>query len=267
MVWHVRSAHETIKRIKNSVIDPLELARATEQIVVRNFARKYYRLARPARWYGGIATADVVGCNLRCAFCWSGKPRDEPERCGKFYTPEQVFQALHCCAQRYAYRQLRLSGNEPTIGRQHLLALLELVEQEGYAFILETNGILIGNDSSYAKQLSKFSCLHVRVSLKGTTEAEFAKLTSARPECFQLQLKALQHLLDAGVACHAAVMLSFSTKQTHEQLLERLKSIDERIEVESEYVFMYPHVIKRLKSAKLKPLKCFKPSQVPAELV
>jgi uncharacterized Fe-S cluster-containing radical SAM superfamily protein len=21
------------------------------------------------RWYGGIATADCVGCNLRCVFC------------------------------------------------------------------------------------------------------------------------------------------------------------------------------------------------------
>lgn len=32
--------------------------------------RPYYRF-RGGKWYKGIATSDVVGCNLRCKFCWS----------------------------------------------------------------------------------------------------------------------------------------------------------------------------------------------------
>jgi uncharacterized Fe-S cluster-containing radical SAM superfamily protein len=50
--------------------DPLELGRQTAGMGCRGTARKYYRF-RPARFYGGIATADCLGCNLRCAFCWA----------------------------------------------------------------------------------------------------------------------------------------------------------------------------------------------------
>ncbi|RLF22604.1 MAG: molybdenum cofactor biosynthesis protein MoaA, partial [Thermoprotei archaeon] len=58
--------------------DALKLSEAIEKIVVRGVERKYYRLVRGGRWYGGIATADCCGCNLRCVFCWSGAPRDHP---------------------------------------------------------------------------------------------------------------------------------------------------------------------------------------------
>ena len=52
---------------------------------------------------------------------------------------------------------LRISGNEPTICWDHLMRILELVEQDGrFKSILETNGILIGGDRSKARDLSKF---------------------------------------------------------------------------------------------------------------
>jgi uncharacterized Fe-S cluster-containing radical SAM superfamily protein len=49
--------------------DPLKLGEAVQAHVVREDERKYYRF-RGGKWYGGIATADCVGCNLRCVFCW-----------------------------------------------------------------------------------------------------------------------------------------------------------------------------------------------------
>lgn len=143
--------------------DPIEKMEEVESIVMQNLKRKYYRLVRADRWYGGIATSDCVGCNLRCIFCWSGKPRDYPEEVGKFYSPEEVFQALTSCARKFGYSQVRVSGNEPTISRGHILKLLELFEETNYTFILETNGILIGCDKSYARDLAKFKCLQVRV--------------------------------------------------------------------------------------------------------
>lgn len=91
--------------------------------------RKYYRVARGGRWYGGCAAADCVGCNLKCVFCWSGAPRDYPDKIGKFYHPEEVFSKLDQIASRKGYRYVRISGNEPTIGREHLLKVLELNDQ------------------------------------------------------------------------------------------------------------------------------------------
>ena len=229
-----------------SLYDPVKLAQAMEKIVVKGILRKYYRVVRADRWYGGIATADCCGCCLRCIFCWSGAPRDRPAEIGRFYEPEQVFSKLISCAEKHGFELLRVSGNEPTIGRSHLLRLLELVDQTRFKFILETNGILIGYDPSYAHQLSKFKCLHVRVSVKGTCPEEFTMLTGAVPEAFSLQLKALENLLNAGVSCNPAVMLSFSKQENIVKLKEQLREIDSTLtnEFEEEYVFpvSYTHL-------------------------
>jgi len=252
--------------------DPLKLTEAVRKIVVRSEGevelRKYYRF-RGGRWYGGIATADSVGCNLRCRFCWSWRPRDNMNKYGRFYTPKEVYMRLISIASKRGYRQLRVSGGEPTIGRKHLLQLLELLEGTNYLFILETNGILLGAQRDYAKELSKFKNIHVRVSLKGCTPEEFAKLTGAKPEAFNLQLNALKNLIDYGVSTHPAVMLSFSSKESLEMLVEKLREIDNELveELEPEYVFLYPHVIELLKRHGLKPRIAYSPNNIPEELI
>lgn len=249
--------------------DPLQLAKETEKIAVQGLLRKYYRTSRPGKWYGGIATADCCGCNLRCVFCWSGAPRDNPERIGRFHSPEQIFSSLTACAKKSGYGQLRVSGNEPTISKDHLLKLLELVDQTAYKFILETNGILIGHDPDYARKLSRLRRVHVRVSIKGTNQREFSLLTGAVPEAFQLQLKAFENLLNAGVSSHPAVMLSFSPEENFRGLLDQLREIDDSLaeNVEEEYVILYPHVVDRLIKAGIRPRISYKPNKVPKELV
>lgn len=229
-----------------------------EPVVVRGEMKKYYRF-RGGRWYGGIATADCCGCPLRCVFCWGAEPRDNARRCGEFYNPEQVFKRLTGIAGRRGYTMLRISGNEPTLGREHLFRVLELVERTGYLFILETSGVLI--DTEYAERLSEFENVHVRVSLKGASEEEFSTLTGAKPEGFQLQLNALRNLVDNGVSCHAWVMSSFSTRENMQKLLNRLAEIDARLasELEQEIVILYPRVAKRLARAGIKPYTSYTP--------
>ena len=143
--------------------DPLKLGEEIEKTVTRENKRKYYRF-RGTKFYGGIATADCVGCNLSCHFCWSKKPRKNPEEVGGFYTPEEVKEKLTGIAAENGYDQVRISGNEPTIGREHLITLLKKLEGSNLKFVLETNGILIGNDPSYAEALTRFEKLHVRIS-------------------------------------------------------------------------------------------------------
>ena len=227
--------------------DPVELAAKLEKIVAKNDLRKYYRF-RPARFYGGIATGDCVGCCLRCAFCWSWAPLANPERVGHFYSPQEVFSKLDSIASKHGYSQLRVSGNEPTVGRQHLLRLLELIEATSYSFILETNGILLGADKSYARELSEFENLHVRVSLKGCDAEQFSHLTGAKPEAFGLQLKALSNLLEAGASCHAAVMQEFAPEGKLAELKQRLAKIDRSLadDLEFEYLIPFPHVVQKL---------------------
>ncbi|MEM0257680.1 MAG: radical SAM protein [Thermofilum sp.] len=237
--------------------------------VARGSARKYYRF-RGGRWYGGIATADCVGCNLRCVFCWGSHARDNFASVGVFLEPEEVYARLARIAEKRGYDLVRISGNEPTLAWQHLLRVLELFEEDGrFRFVLETNGITLGADRGKARDLSKFSCVHVRVSLKGASEEEFHLLTGARPEFYAVQLNALRNLLDYGVSCHPAVMLSFSAPDSADRLKERLTAIDPVLvrEFEEEYVFLYRHVVEQLRRAGLKPRVAYAPDSIPPELV
>ena len=254
--------------------DPAERHRALEKLVTKDLGnkqlKKYYRF-RSDRWYGGIATADAVGCGLLCRFCWvSDRVLHKPSEVGTFYSPGDVAHRLLSIAERKSFNQLRVSGGEPTIGRKHLLQLLdELKLSRGYKFILETNGILIGGDSSYAEDLSRYRFLHVRVSLKGCNEDEFVRLTGAKPEGFILQLEALQNMIEAGVICHPAVMRSFSTEESYSRLIEKLGGIDSSLaqEVEIEELILYGHVAGRLRKYGLQYQNSHQPDNVPPQLI
>lgn len=238
--------------------DTVERHLAIEKLVTRmgpeGQEKKYYRI-RPARWYGGIVTADCVGCGLLCKFCWvSDAVTFRPADVGRFYTPKKVADDIIALAKKRGLHLLRVSGGEPTIGKPHLLQFLDALQDKGYRFILETNGIPVANDESYAASLSNYSFVHVRVSLKGCNEEEFATLTGARPNGFLLQLKALQKLVDAGVSCHPSIMMSFSPRENLQQLTNRLEQISPSLadELEVEELILYPHVIKRVQMYKLK---------------
>jgi uncharacterized Fe-S cluster-containing radical SAM superfamily protein len=159
-----------------------------------------------------------------------------------------------------------LSG-EPTIAKAHLLKVISLINKTNLLFILETNGTLL--DGDFVQELAKFRNLHVRVSLKGTNPDEFSMLTSAIPDTFDRILGNLALLIEYQVDFNVAVMLSFSP-DNHVTLLEdRLKQISPDIlkNFEEEYVFLYPHVARKMKQAGIKPLIAYTPGGVPKKLV
>jgi len=256
-----------------SSYDPVTRHQAIERLVVHNTQRvqerKYWRF-RYDRWYGGIVTADTVGCGLLCKYCWvSDAAMFQPATVGEFYEPEAVAKILTRMAKKRNLKQLRVSGGEPTIGRSHLLQLLQNLEGQPHLFILETNGILIGNEPQYAEGLSKYRFLHVRVSLKGCNETEFATLTGASPEGFNLQLKSLENLVRAGVKCHPAVMTSFSPQQSLLQLTQRLKHISPKLaeELEIEELILYPNVKHKIEKHHLTYYAAYTPEGVPKERI
>jgi uncharacterized Fe-S cluster-containing radical SAM superfamily protein len=146
---------------------------------------------------------------------------------------------------------LRISGNEPTIARDHLLKVLELIPKT-LLFILETNGILIGADESYARDLARFNNLVVRVSLKACNQTEFSAVTGAIPEGFQLQLQALESLARFGVKVHPALMISFSSPEAIDAMKKRLGKIRRDFsEFEIEELVVYGDLEDRLIKASL----------------
>jgi len=135
------------------MFNPLELGRRTAEWVCRGLERKYYRF-RPARFYGGIATADCLGCNLRCVFCWAWGLLHQAGRAGEFFTPGEVAARLTAIARRKGFSQVRVSGNEPTLSMPHLLEVLARLPAD-LEFILETNGIVLGAEPQWARELAR----------------------------------------------------------------------------------------------------------------
>jgi uncharacterized Fe-S cluster-containing radical SAM superfamily protein len=162
-----------------------------------------------------------------------------------------VTRHLISIARKKGFHQVRISGNEPTLHRSHLLKVLDLIPKE-IRFILETNGILIGHDPSYAKDLSCYPNLHVRVSLKGACPDDFTRLTTAKPEGFSYQLKALEHLVGEGVDCFPAVITDFSSREAIKKLRQELKAIRPDFEdFEEEELILYPFVSENIQKAGL----------------
>jgi len=188
---------------------------------------------------------------------------------------EDAWSRMVRLARRRKVKQARVSGGEPTIGFGHLIKLIELAIEDGFGFVLETNGILIGANREYAEKLAGFanSGIEVRVSLKGTSPQEFAQLTKAVESAWYLQLRALGLLVEEGLKpcdeVYAAVMLSFSG----EKGLTRIKRVLSQIHpdlakcIDPEYVILYPHVREILKKSRLEPLIAYRPDEVPPELV
>lgn len=250
--------------------DPLELARETEKIVTREgpdgLERKYVDIYS-APVYSGIATGYAAGCCLRCIYCWSNWSRDYPEKFGKFYSPKEIARRLFKAARegitapgwkRFRHPdvdKLRVSGCEPTLGKQHLLRLLEHVKKSGYPFYLETNGILFGDDIDYVEKLSEFSnFIYVRVSFKAATPEGFTERTGAVGKYYELPFKALKRLLDKGIYAKAAAMtdLKVMPKDERSILIERLSRIDPAARysetLEEERMNAYNTSVKRLKA-------------------
>ena len=251
--------------------NPLELARETEKIATRQgpqgMERKYAGIyAAPV--YGGIATGYSVGCCLRCTYCWSNWSRDFPEKSGRFYSAREAARRLFEAAKEgitapgwrrfrdLKVNKLRLSGCEPTLGKEHLLQLLEHVEGSAYPFYLETNGIQLGADRDYVRRLSEFSkFIYVRVSFKAATPESFTRRTGAVGEYYQLPFKAFEYLVEEGIYARAAAMTDPKVMPTEERriLLRRLEEIDPSanysMTLEEERVDDYDTTMKRLRAS------------------
>lgn len=251
--------------------DPIERALTISKKVCRCIEgveeRLYYRF-RGGKWYGGIASADVIGCNMSCKFCWSYYFKDNLGK-GMWFNPRSVADKLLYIAWRNNYKYVRLTGGEPTLCRKHLMDVASIIVAEDKYFILETNGILLGHDKKYAEEIADLGKVIVRVSFKGVTPEEFRKLTGAKKDAWYLQLRALKNLIDAGLEpgeqVYPAAMIGWSSDSDIEWFLSELKSIHPAlVEVDWEYVILYDHVKKLLKKTGLWPPKrAVTPSGIP----
>lgn len=216
--------------------NPFEFTEIVKRQVCENLKRKYYRF-RKTHFYGGTATADCLGCNLRCIYCWAQKKVWQPEEFGTYYTSNEIFGKLN----KMDLSLFRLSGGEPTICKKHLFHLINLIPKNKL-FILETNGILLNEE--FVKELRNFSNLFVRVSLKGINRTTFELITGAKGKFFDYQLNALKLLQKYKIKHRAAILFDLFTD-------DQIKSLGFS-DLEYEFLIKYPFVMKNLRKKNIK---------------
>ncbi len=235
--------------------DPLKRSEEVESHVTQDNKRLYHRF-RPAPYYGGIATADAVGCSFLCAYCWNYNRNLYPERFKEFYSPQQVAGKLLHIANKKSYRLFRISGAEPVLGERsfsHLIEVLRFISQSksDSLFILETNGLFFGYKTELLEKFREFPNLRVRISLKGIDENSFERISGAQKEFFRFPLIALRTLEESGIRTWPALMGDLYSGDEIQRCVRFLKESGIHSELELEYLEAYPFVLENMKKRKI----------------
>ena len=234
--------------------NPLERAVEVESQVMKEGKRLYYRF-RPAKFYGGVATADAVGCSFLCAYCWNYKRNLNPGKYKDFYSPQEVVARMLAIAQKNFLNLFRLSGAEPILGDRSFEHLIEIIKilfryRPGSPFILETNGFFLGYKPELI-ELFKYLNIKVRVSLKGIDEISFENISGVEKKYFEYPLIALRELEERKVIAWPALMGDFFP---HEEVLgfeEFLKDNYTSARIEIENLKPFPFVVENMKKRNL----------------
>ncbi len=171
--------------------DPIGRSEEIEELVMEGSRRLYYRF-RSSGHYGGVVTADTVGCNLLCAYCWNYRRNLDPKH-GDFCSPAEVVSKLMREASRTRIRNFRISGAEPILGSRSARHVAEVLRAFPGRFILETNGIMLGYNPDLLDLLSPHHP-YIRLAVKGDSPGRFQEITGAEGVAFQYQIDAVREL-------------------------------------------------------------------------
>ena len=160
----------------NFPFDPIQRSKDIESLVMQGNARRYYRF-RYAKFYGGIVTADAVGCNLLCAYCWNYFRNENPTIKDLGYLqPREVSKKLQGMGKSHSCNKFRISGCEPFLGEastQHLAAIIKLMPSGN--FIIESNGLMLGFDPALIRHLVDLDNVQIRIAVKGDNPETWRK--------------------------------------------------------------------------------------------
>jgi len=234
--------------------DPLQRTKVVESLVMQGERRLYYRF-RAARYYGGIVTADTLGCCFLCAFCWNFARNLDPAQYKDFFRPDEAARRMLEIAKRKSLNLFRISGAEPILGEKsldHLVEVLRLIFQEkpDAAFVIESNGFYLGLHPDLIEKL-QFENLWIRIGLKGIDKESFSRITGAEEKNFRYPLSALSALEEQGIKYRPALMGELFPYKDVSRFELSLQRLGIRAPLELESLENYPFVQKNMRERNL----------------
>jgi mycofactocin radical SAM maturase len=138
----------------------------------------------------------TYACNLACSHCLSSSGRRDPRE----LTTAQA-KAVIDELERMQVFYVNIGGGEPTV-RSDFWELLDYATSHDVGVKFSTNGIKV--DAAAAARIAANSYLDVQISLDGATAAVNDAVRGAGS--YEIALRALQHLSDAGVSAKVSVV-------------------------------------------------------------
>lgn len=170
----------------------------------------------------------MLGCNLRCAFCWVPDEKKIGVRClpvlYRYQTPEDTYEIIRDMAHADNLKRVRVSGCEPLINPKHLLRVIRMAVSDGYDYVLDTNALLLTEDflASIKPYRNK---IYIYMGLKGSNPQLFQKITTAESRFWYRQLEALRLIVKHGFTLGVNIMANFTPADTLQTLFRELYQI------------------------------------------
>ncbi len=137
-------------------------------------------------------------CNLHCPICYANSNIEHNNKKNKDASLEELSISLEKLMQHSGSVNVQLSGGEPTV-RQDLPQIITLTKGKGFNFVqLNTNGLRLGNEESYAKKLKDAGLSLVYLQYDDTNDATYLKLRGKA--CAKDKEQALQNCIKAGLS-------------------------------------------------------------------
>ena len=249
------AAHEGLDETNmEPPFDPIKRATQVENIVMDNDKRRYFRF-RFAKFYKGIITCDASGCNLLCGYCWNIRRNSSIESCiDKFFSPDEIASKVKALQQKHGVDQLRISGCESILGEESVKHLVEVIKLCKSKVVIETNGILIGKDSSLLDFIPKKNT-RIRVTIKADSPKSFEAITGAKASAYKYQIKAIQALTEQDRPFTLAFMGQFvDMQELGYQIAKAGVELNDNFAVDVERLLYYPQTMKSMKDRGITPL-------------
>lgn len=149
----------------------------------------------------------TTGCNLACRHCWLAPPL-ERGRPRHPVLPERLLTAAVDEGLPLGLRAVKLTGGEPLLhpGFHRLLAV---IRDRGLALNLETNGVLLTDDT--ARALGAMASGFVSVSIDGA-RAETHDRMRGMPGAFRAACRAVTRLAERGVRTQVIMTLTAANR-------------------------------------------------------
>lgn len=156
------------------------------------------------------------GCNLKCKHCYA--------RAGRFASNELGTEEIKKIIDRLAEIgtiSLQFTGGEPFI-RKDFITILTYAAKYNFSITILTNATLI--TKALANKLSSINIHSVQVSLDGAIAETHDKIRGI-PGTFDLTIRGIKNLIEAGIKVSIAATFSKSNFNEAEQIYELSKRL------------------------------------------